>query len=436
MSMKVAANIGELSSSPRYKLLVSQVQEALKVPSTINVTSKETLEDEEEYKLILECNKLIQEVDEEILATQVYVSDLYNKKFPELTSLIPNKIDYIRAVQRIGNQMDLTEVDLSDILSNQLVMIVTVAGSTTEGHSLSPAQLNECFRGCTEILKLDADKTSMFKFVESRMNRIAPNLCALIGAHVAAKLVGLAGGLIPLSKIPSCNIQVMGQEKKNLAGLSNNSIVPHTGVLFYCDLVQSCPPDLRRKALKVLAGKVTLAARIDSYQTSFSGLDGENLRKDIEDKLEKVQEPQMARTKKALPIPEEKKKSKRGGKRVRKQKEAIAMTELRKQQNKMGFTLDGGEYGDSAMGWDNGMVGTKQSGHVRGAAVKESKFIKRQKKAVTVSAGQTSGLSSSLVFTPVQGLELVNPMAAADRVKEANNKWFNAQTGFLSAVPR
>lgn len=52
-----------------------------------------------------------------------------------------------------------------------------------------------------------------------------------------------------------------------------------------------------------------------------------------------------------------------------------------------------------------------------------------------MSSGQTNGLSSSLVFTPVQGLELVNPHAAAERIREANNKWFNANSGFISAAP-
>ena len=55
-----------------------------------------------------------------------------------------------------------------------------------------------------------------------------------------------------------------------------------------------------------------------------------------------------------------------------------------------------------------------------------------------LSSGTTNGLSSSLVFTPVQGLELINPNAvtAADRVREANKKWFNSSSGFLSAVPK
>lgn len=114
------------------------------------------------------------------------------------------------------------------------------------------------------------------------------------------------------------------------------------------------------------------------------------------------------------------------------------MTELQQQRNRMGMTLDNGEYGDSAMGWDQGMVGRKDSGKLRVAKQTESSFLKKQKKAITTTSGSsgTSGISSSLVFTPVQGLELVNPNAAADRVKEANKKWFSSQSGFLSAAPK
>ena len=37
----------------------------------------------------------------------------------------------------------------------------------------------------------------------------------VLGARVAAQLVGLAGGLIALSKIPACNIQVENEIKCN-----------------------------------------------------------------------------------------------------------------------------------------------------------------------------------------------------------------------------
>jgi len=433
--IKVAASIGDLSQSYTYSKHLEAVKKITKNPN-VNIGSKESLEEEPEYQLILESNRILQDIDEEIVATKHYVAEIYQKKFPELDSLIPNKIDYIRTVKRIGNEMDLTLVKLNDILFNSLVMIVSVSSSTTPGKPLSEQDLGECIRGCDEVLKLEADKILLMKFVESRMSQIAPNLCALIGSAVAAQLVGLAGGLIALSKIPSCNVQVMGQERKNLVGLSLTSTMPHTGVLFYCSLVQSCPPVLRRKALKIVAGKVALAARIDCYQNNFDNAQGEKLKQEIEERLEKEQGPETARTKKALPIPEEKKRSKRGGARARKIKERFAVTDMQKAQNKMGMSLDGGEYGDSAMGMDQGMVGSKDTGRMRAPVAKESKALKSQKKAVSVASSQASGMSSSMAFSTVQGLELVNPNAAADRVKAANNKWFNAHSGFLSAAPK
>jgi len=40
------------------------------------------------------------------------------------------------------------------------------------------------------------------------MDRIAPNLSAAVGTEIAAQLMGVAGGLINLSKMPACNVQV------------------------------------------------------------------------------------------------------------------------------------------------------------------------------------------------------------------------------------
>ena len=121
--------------------------------------------------------------------------------------------------------------------------------------------------------------------------------------------------------------------------------------------------------------------RVDSYQNSTGSLEGQKLRRDLEEKLEKIQEPLKAKTKKALPIPEEKKRSKRGGRRVRKMKERYAVTDLQSQQNKISFSLNEGEYGDSAMGVDKGMIGSKDGGRIRAPQKKENKvgLSKKQK---------------------------------------------------------
>lgn len=40
------------------------------------------------------------------------------------------------------------------------------------------------------------------------MNILAPNLSVIVGTTTAAKLLGVAGGLAALAKMPSCNVHV------------------------------------------------------------------------------------------------------------------------------------------------------------------------------------------------------------------------------------
>ena len=53
---------------------------------------------------------------------------------------------------------------------------------------------------------------------------------------------GVAGGLTNLSKMPSCNIMLLGAQRKTLSGFSSTSVLPHTGYIYHSDIVQSLPP--------------------------------------------------------------------------------------------------------------------------------------------------------------------------------------------------
>ena len=76
-----------------------------------------------------------------------------------------------------------------------------------------------------------------------------------------------------------------------------------------------------------------------------------------------------------------------------------------------------------------GSAGTKRK--MRQANTKASR-----KRAEQMKGGQTSGLATSMVFTPEQGMELVNPDAMKERVQKANQKWFSESSGFQSALPK
>ncbi|CAI8023058.1 U4/U6 small nuclear ribonucleoprotein Prp31 [Geodia barretti] len=121
-------------------------------------------------------------------------------------------------------------------------MVVSVTASTTQGQRIEQEELDCVMEACDMALILNEKKLKILGYVESRMSFIAPNVSAIVGSTVATKLMGLAGGLSALSKIPACNMLVLGAQRKTLAGFSSAAILPHTGFIFYSDLVQSTPP--------------------------------------------------------------------------------------------------------------------------------------------------------------------------------------------------
>jgi len=129
----------------------------------------------------------------------------------------------------------------------------------------------------------------------------------------------------------------MGQEKKSLQGIAAAQGIPHAGVIIGSEVVLTAPPALRQKALRLVASKVALTARMDAYQQEGGGEGGEGgraFRAECEDKIMKWQEPSKGKEKKALPVPEMQARKKRAGKRVTKAKEKFAMTEMRKEHGR------------------------------------------------------------------------------------------------------
>jgi U4/U6 small nuclear ribonucleoprotein PRP31 len=224
------------------------------------------VEQDPEYKLIVEANNVTVEIDSEINVIHKYIRDHYSKRFPELESLVPNALDYIRTAKELGNNVERAKNNeqLQQFLTTATIMVVSVSASTTQGAKLEERELEMINEACDICLQLDETKRRIFEYVESRMAFIAPNLSLIVGASTAAKIIGIAGGLTNLSKIPSCNLLLLGQQKKTLSGFSTTQVIPHTGFIYYCDLVQKLPPDLRRTVARIVANKCSLAARIDS----------------------------------------------------------------------------------------------------------------------------------------------------------------------------
>ena len=74
----------------------------------------------------------------------------------------------------------------------------------------------------------------------------------------------------------------------------------------------TAPVPLRKKANKLVAAKVKLAASVDVIGGKLEGGYGESVRKEIQQKLDTLAAPSKGRTKKALPAPIEKRLGREG----------------------------------------------------------------------------------------------------------------------------
>ncbi len=363
---------------------------------------------------------------------------------------------------------NIVGASLKSILDGPSLMVVTVEATTSRGREMTEAELQRVLRACEMTLSLDRAKRILTEYVQSRMNLFAPNLTALIGSLTAAQLLNFAGGLSGLAKTPSCNLPPLGSKKQSQTGFATNVGVRQQGFLYHSPIIRGIPNDLKRQAMRIVAAKVVLAARVDRVHSSPDGSSGEQLKSDCLDRLEKLTEPPPNKGPRALPAPDDKPSRKRGGRRARKAKEQVAMTDLRKAQNRMAFGKEEKEVGYAETTKGLGMIGQANEGRIRNQQIDQRTKAKLSKNnkgwgtATPVGSGTasslrgfgqsggnatmlrtqpglrtsgvgagTSGLASSIAFTPVQGLELVDPKMQAERKRKAaeeDDRWFKGGT--------
>ena len=134
------------------------------------------------------------------------------------------------------------------------------------------------------VRDLDDEADALRATVERTAPEVAPNLSALAGPVLAARLVALAGGLEALAKKPAGTVQVLGAEEALFAHLRGHAPSPKHGVIFAHEYVRNTSPEERGSAARALAGKLAIAARVDHY----SGERRPELDRDLDERIERI----------------------------------------------------------------------------------------------------------------------------------------------------
>ncbi len=136
------------------------------------------------------------------------------------------------------------------------------------------------------ILSLRESREVTQADVSSTVHTLAPNLSALAGPILAARLISRAGGLRYLAKMPSSRLQVMGAEKSLFKHLKGQAPSPKHGLIFRHPAVVGSAKKLRGRMARTLAAKLAIAARLDQFGAGLS-LD---LQASLENRLRKIKQ--------------------------------------------------------------------------------------------------------------------------------------------------
>ncbi|KAL4500505.1 hypothetical protein ABPG72_002929 [Tetrahymena utriculariae] len=432
--------VSNLLNDTEFKKLYQKIQEYKGKQNVSNLTAQD-----DEYHVIIRSNEYAAIIEREIQAVHKFAKDIFLKRLAELQDIVINPIDYAKCVKLIKNESDIMKLDFSSIptLTMQQITSISVAASQEEGKYLNANEYKQVIAACDNILELHEMSLQIQAYIESRMKFIAPNLSALVGSTCASRLVTAAGGVEALQRMPACNIQVMGSQKKSLLGMSKEGQGNNRGYFAQLEMVQKAPPQFQTKLVRMLSTNVAKAVRIDFLKTCPSGSAGKRLYDLMIQRFSKVQEPPPAKMNKALAKPDDKPSRKRGGEKYRKIKERLGLTNLRALSQRMMFGDQAEEeFRDTGKGF--GLLGV-QAGTIKvNVSKKKIKLTQKQQKQQAKQeqrqvplkiAGEDmqDGLASSLQFTSNQGIELINPyLLKQDGIKTEN--YFNKDVGFRTVV--
>lgn len=246
--------------------------------------------------MIVHAVHVLEDLDKQINMFYTRCREWYSLHFPELADVLEEPEEYLKIIAEVGSRSKITLESLSRLVGEKVARQIVEKALGSIGADLSPGDEEHLKSIAREGLRLIEMKHQQEAYIRELMSSEAPNLSAVAGAILGAKLISLAGGLEKLAKLPASTIQVLGAEKALFRFFRTGRGAPKHGVIFQHPYIHGSPKWQRGKIARLLATKIAIAARIDYFS-----------REDRSGELRKVLEERLAETKKKYAEPPAKK---------------------------------------------------------------------------------------------------------------------------------
>jgi len=246
---------------------------------------------------IIQAIGSLDEIDKIANALSSRLREWYGLHFPELENVIDSINGYAQIVIA-GKRDSLTKKVFEDAgFPDSKVEMLSLVASKSRGGDISEKNLKIVQFMAQQMLDLHELRKNLEEHVESEMGIVAPNLSAILGPAVGARILGRAGSLVKLASMPASTVQVIGAEKALFRSLKTGAQPPKHGILFQHTLVHAAPRWQRGKIARAIAAKAVIAGRVDVYGEGINESLLEKLNVRVKEIGEKYENPPERETK-------------------------------------------------------------------------------------------------------------------------------------------
>jgi nucleolar protein 56 len=191
--------------------------------------------------MIIQSIALVDTLDKDINTFIMRVREWYSWHFPELAKVVTDNYQYARVAVLVKDKSELSEEALpalAEILGDDAKAAeVLEAARASMGQDISPMDLINIETFAQRVISLAEYRKTLGGYLGDKMAAVAPNLSALIGDTVGARLIAHAGSLTNLAKYPASTVQILGAEKALFRALKTKGNTPKYGLIYHSTFI-------------------------------------------------------------------------------------------------------------------------------------------------------------------------------------------------------
>lgn len=239
--------------------------------------------------MIIQSIALLDQLDKDINTFAMRVREWYSWHFPELKEIVTDNFVFARCAAYIKDKANLSEENLpglEELVGDEAIaQRILKAARASMGMDTSETDMMNILIFTERMISLALYRKQLYAYLEDKMSIVAPNLSALIGETVAARLIQKAGSLTSLAKCPASTVQILGAEKALFRALKTKGNTPKYGLIYHSSFIGRASAKNKGRISRYLANKCSIASRIDSFIEEPTKAYGDQLRSQVEERL-------------------------------------------------------------------------------------------------------------------------------------------------------